>query len=260
MLKWFLECTHCREGLTHLSCFPICAICHATLVTCPPLCPSCASPRCLQSKDSPCLFPWRKRDFVHSYSSRYLLVGEGLHLLRTWKKRSGYYFDGRILRSHAVLSDTWRNFRPDAIIAIPQRPQRSWQMRGSRAEQIARWVSRQTGAPLVRALTPGPRTGPRQAQLDLSGRLENRIQFSTVPKATAGLKRVILVDDFMTTGKTLHSAAQHLAQREISQIHIFCLGYRPPRLRLEKEIQSPPSCEFNSIPKSNQVLRQPQKN
>src|SRR5690606_9280307 len=81
-----------------------------------------------------------------------------------------------------------RNPRFDGVIPVPQRATRSWALGGSLTERIAAAVSMATGIPIIRALRPGTRrewadgsrTGApirRQSELDLRGRLENRLHF-----------------------------------------------------------------------------------
>lgn len=233
-LSLFFNCIACKGPLNPLP-PPLCGPCSNALDTASPsLCSRCGSPFCpLQRDPHSCLRPWVTRPQIHSFSTRYLLIGRRYETLRRWKICSGLAFDHSVLRPDEGLTQTWENFQPDAIVPIPQAFRRSWKMGGSRAVQIGRWVARQLGKPLIQPLFPPQRTknekAKRQAELTLEERLQNSIRFGTRPHELEKLgrvKRVILIDDFMTTGRTLQKGAEALNSMNVEAVHVFCLGVR----------------------------------
>ena len=98
-------------------------------------------------------------------------------------------------------------------------------MGGSPADKIARWVAKETKVPLSTSLEILLKE-KRQAELTIHERLKNRIEFEAKEDLTG--KRILLVDDFVTTGKTTHAAAEALTKAGAAQIHLFSLGIRPP--------------------------------
>lgn len=105
-------------------------------------------------------------------------------------------------------------------------------MGGSRAETIAHWVSHQIQVPVKIALkkTHSFSFQKRQAELGLKDRLENRLDFEIDLSHLTPESKVILVDDFITTGRTVSYAAKILRTWGVREVHVFALGIRCPRL------------------------------
>jgi predicted amidophosphoribosyltransferase len=236
-LTLFFRCISCQMGLdprTDQDSFPLCQTCLQSLIDCPPLCRHCGSPLCATQPTEKCLRPWIQHSEIQSYSARYLLNEAGYVVLRKWKIQRGTLFDRRLLTSHANLTQTWQTFGANAVVPIPQRYHRAWKMRGSRAEIIAHWVSQESQLPLLKILKPIQRQSfqKRQAELNLEHRLQNKIQFEPI-RLQNPPKRVILVDDFMTTGHSLRQAATCLLSAGVEEVHAFCLGIRLPRFDVQ---------------------------
>lgn len=236
----FFQCISCHNGIDRTldsESFPLCRLCAKSLAEAPTLCSLCGSPLCVlnsprsDDSDRNCLHPWRTRLGITSYSARYLLLGQGFNVLKKWKITGGRLFDHRILTYTPSLLRVWESFQPDAVLPIPQTFRRAWKMRGSRALRIARWVSHATGAPLWDGLQIQLKSNLRQAERDVIGRLQNRMEFRVNSNwnKTAFPRRVILVDDFMTTGRTVEIAARTLRNAGVESVHCFCLGIRVQR-------------------------------
>lgn len=227
-LALLFRCASCDEPAPTRSSFPLCDSCSESLRDCPPLCSSCASPLCIAQ--GTCLRPWASHAAIRTYHARYLLIGAGYRTLRRWKTRSGPLFTRRILKSGDEKLHALAALRADAIVPIPQRVRRSFELGGSPAGLIAGWLARELRLP-VRSLLQIEHKPRAQAELSLLERMGSRMRF-TVPLAQARGPtvlplRVILVDDFMTTGRTLESAAQALGEAGVREVHAFCLGLRP---------------------------------
>ncbi len=220
----------CREGLVKQDrhTFPLCRICFTSLIPCPTLCSNCGSPLCLRNAEKICFRPWVQCPEIHSYSARYLLFERCFEVLKKWKIRGGVLFDQAILKSNDSLILIWKEFKADAVVPIPQRYIRAWKMRGSRAEKIAFWISCQMKIPTLSLLQfpVSIRNKKRQAELSLEERFKNQIEFLIDSKSLPRGGRLILVDDFMTSGRTLRLAARSLRNSGVSSIHVFALGVK----------------------------------
>lgn len=221
------KCPACRLFLTFPEdwrSFPLCFSCFQTLPPPPRLCSTCGNPACGQT----CLSPWLQDPYIQSYSTRYLLFTPTYRCLRRWKACSGLLFDRRVLKSADSLIQEWQTFGAEALVPIPQNDRRVWKMKGSRTLKIALWIQKDTGLPILPLLSLNPSSSyPRQAEMDLQERLQSPNRFGFVPGAQ--VKRVILVDDFRTTGKTLRNAASVLRQGGVEAIHAFALGVKIPK-------------------------------
>lgn len=232
------KCIGCRQSLEGVS-FPLCESCQGSLVDCPLLCPRCGSPRCLgqaQEQEGRCIRPWIT-PLIRSFGARYWLIGRSYSILRKWKTSHGPMFDRQILNPDSGTRRYWNSTGAMAVIPIPQRIQRTWILGGSPAEKVATWISGETGIPRVRALeiAPRPLSKLRQAELSLPERLALSPRFIGLPPSWAGEARALVVDDFMTSGRTLQAAAKALLKQGWSEVHAFCLGARPQLQREARE-------------------------
>lgn len=238
LFEWMLRCIVCSEGIGSESAekaFPLCQACHETLFPCPILCPECGGPACRAGGaiEPNCKRPWVRSDGIDSFSGLYLLLNSEFKVLRKWKTQGGLAFDRCVLISNPQLKKTWQEFQPQAVIPIPQHFGRAWKLRGSPAERISNWVSAELGIPTLQALHPPSFSisghVSRQTSRSVVERFETPIRFSLRSSfQKSPLKRVILVDDFMTTGRTLTQAAVLLKSAGVEQIQAFCLGVRAP--------------------------------
>ena len=114
----------------------------------------------------------------------------------------------------------------DALVPVPLTKWRRFKRGYNQAERLARGMAEVTGLPVVSLIK---RTKNRTPQSKLKGeaRLKNAegIYRASVPDEWRG-KRLVLVDDVMTTGATLGCCAQAVLEAdETAQISIFPLSF-----------------------------------
>lgn len=257
MISYLFQCPACKQTGASAETFPLCRECDQSLVPCPRLCPSCGGHTCEDPSSSVCSRPWLQQTELDSFTARYLLIEPGYRVLRRWKMSRGPVLDHRILNLDGGTRERVQKIRPDVIVPMPQRFNRSWRLGGSPAEKLAYWISEETRTPIAHllnttslekptlqqlrglspfkqsALSPHQRAehSPRQAELRMQDRIGNRLLFAY--NEDIPVKReatVLLVDDFMTTGHTLKAAAKILRSRGVLRVHAFCLGARPLRV------------------------------
>jgi predicted amidophosphoribosyltransferase len=215
MLRHLFRCSGCGESAPER--LPLCAVCAESLIPCPELCPVCGSPICGQGD---CLRPWAPLGPLESLHAAYLFIGQGHEVLKAWKFKPGPLLDRRVLRMEGPLKERLRSLELRAIVTMPQRFERSFQLKGSPSFRIAQWVSRELDLPVMPLLRLDGAPSVRQTGSAADARFGNRARFKAVRKPDGP---ILLVDDFMTTGHTLRKAALALGGHGL---HAFCLGLR----------------------------------
>ena len=177
----------------------------------------CLCGRCLEK-----LPPWENFIFHGLYEGRLR------ELLLTLKFKGNIQFGyalGTLLANHPLLSPGL----VDMIIPVPLHHSRLVQRGYNQSLEIARPLAPYLAAPLSpHSLTRVKATAP-QSGLSLQKRRDNiKDAFSASPEVRA--KRILLVDDTLTTGATLDAAATSLLQSGAAGISIAVVSRTPRRL------------------------------
>lgn len=159
----------------------------------------------------------------------YWMVGTSHRSLVGWKKSRGFLSDRSVMNPQRIegLLHAAGPLRTDAAwVPAAQTYERSLRLRGSPAQDFAHVLSRSTGLPVVNALRTSAAATAAQAQRSLMERLSALTKFEI---ATRPPQWVYLVDDFVTTGKTLTDAKATLEKAGAQVVAAFTIGLRPRR-------------------------------
>ncbi|MNM92232.1 DNA utilization protein GntX [compost metagenome] len=197
------RCLVCAEpGVTGRD---LCVACGAGLPRPVASCRGCALPLVVADDDQRCGACRQHTSPLDEVRAAFIYAAPVDGLLRRFKFHQDLAA-GRLLASlmQAWLADAER---PAALIPVPLHASRLRQRGYDQALELARPLSCALGVPLWQGLQRVRATAP-QSELDATARRRNlRSAFAVQAPVPA---HVVLVDDVMTTGATLHAAAKTL--------------------------------------------------
>lgn len=117
--------------------------------------------------------------------------------------------------------------RPDALVPIPLHRARLRQRGYDQALELARPLATGLDLPLRPGLLRRVRATAQQSRLDVTGRARNLRGAFAVPAGETLPAHVVLVDDVMTTGATLHAAARALRRAGIARVDAWVCARAP---------------------------------
>jgi ComF family protein len=115
--------------------------------------------------------------------------------------------------------------RPQALVPVPLHRGRLRQRGYDQALELARPLARAFGLPLQASLLRRVHATAAQSSLGAAARQANLQQ--AFAAAATPLRHVALVDDVMTTGATLHAAAQALQRAGVARVDAWVCARVP---------------------------------
>jgi ComF family protein len=114
----------------------------------------------------------------------------------------------------------------DIIVPVPLHRFRLWRRRYNQAAELARALSRRTGLPLDTGALIRSRSTPSQgAMASARARRRNVLgAFKVAERARIDGRRVLLVDDVVTTGATAEAASRALKRAGAVKVRILALA------------------------------------
>ena len=118
--------------------------------------------------------------------------------------------------------------RPDALIAIPLHHRRLRQRGYDQAYQLAKPLARHFKLPLLTQVLIRQQHTAAQTRLDLPQRKRNMRHAFKIEKTQSLPRHIALIDDVMTTGATLDSAARVLLKHGAERVDAWVCARVPP--------------------------------
>ena len=115
------------------------------------------------------------------------------------------------------------DFVPDSIVPVPLHPDRLRQRGYNQALEVARPIAQQLNVSIDTGLLQRVRRTPPQQGLSAIERrsnLRNAFDLTTAPS----VKRILLVDDVMTTGETVRECCRTLLVGGIREVQVAVVG------------------------------------
>jgi ComF family protein len=161
-------------------------------------------------------------DAAYSYSAYDGVVRRLIHLYKYERIRS-------LARPLAdlLLRALPRDERFDCMVPVPLHWMRRWKRGFNQSDLLARKLSRRTGIPVERALKRLRRT---KVQAGLSNHARrNNMSRAFRARPVAG-RRILLIDDVMTTGATATACAQALKKAGAARVALLTVARADRRL------------------------------
>lgn len=228
-------------------CFPRrCVLCEELPTGAEPLCEGCAGQLSLQAvaaacercaapihaPNAPC--PWCKGD-GHKPIERIARLGVYEDPLSRMIKQLKYHHAwplAEVLANRALQHPAARNLIDDAevIVPVPLHPWRHLSRGYNQAELIARRIAKTVRKPIREPLVRLKHTETQTHFHSRQHREQNlRGAFGLMHPKHVRSRRVLLIDDVMTTSATLKSAARSLKEGEPTSIDAIVLAVADPR-------------------------------
>lgn len=218
------SCPGCGEALDRQG--GVCPACYRNIrLIGEPCCVGCGIPfetgpagaiHCARCVARPFAFSKARAGFVYD--------GMGRELIRSLKYRD----DDTVLASLIGLAyPAWLALSPEdaLVVPVPMHRRRLWRRRYNQAALIARALHRRFGAEV--AMQGLARVRPTRQQTGLSDKARRRNVRGAfqvrAPERVTG-RTVLLIDDVMTTGATLHACAEVLLTAGAAEVRCFTLG------------------------------------
>lgn len=212
-LRWVfaLRCVVCGEAGEQG--VDLCRPCHAALPWQGPACPRCALPMASAQTCGACL---QRPPPLTEVRAAFLYAFPLDRLLPRLK----FHRDlaaGRVL-ARAMAEHCAPLSRPDAVLPVPLHAARLRQRGYDQAVELATPLARALQLPLLDRALRRCKTTTAQSRLDALARQRNLRGAFAVTHAQALPSHVVLVDDVMTTGATLHAAARALLATGVQRV------------------------------------------
>ncbi|TVQ88439.1 MAG: ComF family protein [Chromatiaceae bacterium] len=215
--------------------YDLCPGCRAELPGIDPCCPRCALPFAPgQPPDQPCgrclrrppLFS-RCRAVFRYEDPLPMLVGGLKFRARTELIR----LLGQLMADAFAAPERDRPaprmpFRPDAIVPVPLHPRRLRERGYNQTLELARILGRRLALPVDHRCCARVRATPPQAALDRRARAANIRGAFRASGALAG-RRLVLLDDVVTTGSTVAELTRTLLAAGCAEIEVWTLARTP---------------------------------
>jgi len=202
-------CVACWRDLDAISA-PFCSLCGISLSRFAPLCPSCGL---------------RRHRF--SFARSHTLFDPGLqkiiHMLKYGRKRS--LAEPLASLMAVVMSGDSRFEDMEALVPVPLHPIKLRERGYNQSELLASKLSRLTGLPVLAGALIRTVNTPSQSQLNLSQRMINvQEAFRTRTCQSVENRRIVLVDDVLTTGATVDACAAALLDAGAAEVSVITIA------------------------------------
>lgn len=219
---WPSTCIACGLAGDAASGRDLCAACHLALPWNRHACRRCALPLPMTDAGRLCGACQTRTSPLERVTASFAYAAPLDRLLPMFKFHQSMAA-GRLLSG--LMAETLRDVaigaKDAALVPIPLHRRRLRQRGYDQALELARPLARRLGLPLAAHLLIRPKATGAQSRLDKSARQQNLSGAFVVNQRCVIPSHVILIDDVMTTGATLETAAQALLDAGVARVEAW---------------------------------------
>lgn len=213
---------------------PTCLVCGTVVENGDPICGQCFSKIQPYSEGKGLEELWISRHEINPIYLDGFLAGfyfepnlqNLLHLLKYQKQRRLGSFFGRWLGKN--LSFQLQMWNIDWVVPVPLHPRKRRKRGYNQSDLIAREVAAENGFLLARSVLKRTRNTATNTGLSASERIRNVSgAFIVHPKFNFSGKRILLIDDVITTGSTLNACAEPLKKAGAAAVFALVVAHPP---------------------------------
>ena len=233
-----IKCLVCGDDLKQVQDIEVCDKCMQKLefITDDKCCNRCGAPVtgeakfCLNCKSGDREFDLGRSVFVYKDDIARLIAGF------KYKNRPYLHKTFGLFLAELLKELDWEI---DFIMPIPLTPARLKWRGYNQTELLARVVSEKSGIPLDTTTLIKEKDTDSQATLNLQERRKNlRSSFKVTDKNTIKGKRILLIDDVMTTGSTANACANVLKKSSAERVFIITIAHGKVDLPLQSNLNN----------------------
>ena len=229
-LDWFYppHCRHCSQPLTGTASRVLCMDCSRDLADGrirSSLCPVCGMPYgAPDERETPCIACQTKPPFFDVARSVFPYYGPAGSLVRSFKFHGQFFLGPQLMKRVIALGWLPQEITGfDGVVPVPLHPKRERYRGYNQATLLAKVIARNAGVPVWRDALRRVRHTDQQALVAAARRWENvRGAFRAASGRVEG-RRVLLVDDVMTTGATVGECARMLKKVGAARVNVLTL-------------------------------------
>jgi ComF family protein len=157
------------------------------------------------------------------YFTKDSLLQTLLHELKYRRNKELGFHLGQLM---GVLLKESPRFNPDVLIPVPIHPKKEKERGFNQSLLLCNGIASVLNVPVEESLLLKKHLGSSQTKKNRLERWENvELSFEKNPNANSSGKKVLLVDDVITTGATLEACGHILTEQNELQLQIACLCY-----------------------------------
>ncbi|MBQ7977044.1 MAG: ComF family protein [Clostridia bacterium] len=228
-----IKCLICGDDLKEKQDIEICDACKFKLqfLSDTTTCARCGAPitgqgqYCLNCQNGDCEFDIARSVFVYEGEIRHLIAG---------LKYNNKPYLSRTLSQYIAEKYKELGWEADLIVPVPLSSARKKWRGYNQAELLAEGVSDVIGVPINTETLIKIKDTDAQATLNLSERRKNlRESFKVMDKYAVKGKRILLIDDVMTTGSTASACTHELKKAHASRVMVLSIAHAKTEIPTE---------------------------